>query len=433
MRKIGLIIISTIFCFLPIFAQELQVKTFENVLTDVSASTNIRTDGNGDICSLVKVRLAEENASFEGNIVDDVSFKHGEYWVYMTAGSKNLLVQVKGFLPIDVKFPNYGINALEGKQTYVLTLLSSPKEVEIKQELKIRVVPEDAIVLIDGDVVSLRKGIADVSLPVGSHSYNIAKEGYIKQMGEIRLFPDVPAKLIVELDKNNFSTEGNSTEVTNPSDETRSLLTTQRMADLHNGHVFVDMGLSVKWATCNVGASIPEEFGNYYAWGETEPQDNNIYNWDSYKWCKNGYEYAEYAMTKYCKSSPNGFLGMVDNKDTLEPADDAASVNWGGAWRMPTIKEMDELRKKCKWEWISSNGIWGYKITSKKNGNFIFLPAADHRSNNSNNIDNSWGCYWSSSLGTSNTACELNFYSEKISKADFRYRCNGLSVRAVCP
>ena len=97
-----------------------------------------------------------------------------------------------------------------------------------------------------------------------------------------------------------------------------------------NGHEYVDLGLSVKWATCNVGADSPEEYGYHFAWGETSPK--TTYNWSTYKYC-NG---DEYSMTKYCDDS----FGTVDNKTTLELSDDAARVNWGGKWRMPTRAEI---------------------------------------------------------------------------------------------
>ena len=139
--------------------------------------------------------------------------------------------------------------------------------------------------------------------------------------------------------------------------------------ELHNGHEYVDLGLpsGLKWATCNVGATAPEEYGDYFAWGETETKAT--YDLSNYKWCNGTYE----SMTKYCTNSE---YGIVDNKTTLELSDDAARVNWGGSWRMPTKAEQDELRNtdNCTWEWTTQNGVNGYKVTSKKNGNSIFLP-----------------------------------------------------------
>lgn len=160
----------------------------------------------------------------------------------------------------------------------------------------------------------------------------------------------------------------------------------------YKGHEYVDLGLpsGIKWATCNVGATKPEEHGGYYAWGETEEKSD--YDWSSYKWCKGG----STSMTKYCTT---GSYGTVDNKTVLDLEDDAANVNWGGSWRVPTKSELDELRGNCTWEWITLNGINGYRVTSKTNGNSIFLPAAGCRNGTVTYDINSEGYYWTSTLG----------------------------------
>ncbi len=193
----------------------------------------------------------------------------------------------------------------------------------------------------------------------------------------------------------------------------------------HNGYEYVDLGLSVKWATCNVGASKPWEYGDYYAWGETETKSD--YSWETYKYCKG----TKTSMTKYCKDSK---YGTVDNKTLLDPEDDVAHVKWGGSWRMPTMAEQDELFDKCKWSWTTQNGVKGYKVTSKKNGNSIFLPAAGYRNGSSLNDAGAYGYYWSSSLysGYSNYAYRLYFYSGSVDWNSY-YRYYGQSVRPVCP
>ena len=141
----------------------------------------------------------------------------------------------------------------------------------------------------------------------------------------------------------------------------------------HNGHEWVDLGLpsGLLWATCNVGADTPEGFGDYFAWGETEPKD--YYEWTTYKWCKGTYN----TLTKYCDDSARGLNGFTDGKDTLELEDDAAAVNWEGKWRMPAHFEQYELLKYCTWVETSQNGVNGYLVTGP-NGNSIFLPAAGH-------------------------------------------------------
>ena len=194
---------------------------------------------------------------------------------------------------------------------------------------------------------------------------------------------------------------------------------------LEGGHDFVDLGLSVMWATCNVGATTPEGYGYYFAWGET--RSKNDYTWSTYKYCKGN----SVTMTKYCTS---GSYGTVDNKTVLELEDDAAHVNWGGNWRMPTTAEQDELRSQCTWVWTTINNVKGYKITSKKNGNSIFLPAAGYRSRGNISNVGANGYYLSSSLSTGNSCCVYNlyFYSGNVDW-DSGNRNYGRSVRPVCP
>ena len=194
-----------------------------------------------------------------------------------------------------------------------------------------------------------------------------------------------------------------------------------------NGKDLVDLGLpsGLKWATCNVGATTPEGYGDHFAWGETEPKD--YYDWSSYKY----YNGSSSRLTKYCLLSD---FGTVDNKTTLELTDDAARVNWGGKWRMPTKAEQDELinRNNCTWTWTTQNGVKGYKVTSKKNGNSIFLPAAGIRYDDDLSNAGSVGYYWSSSHYVSYYAYRLFFDSRYSSGWDGYYRYLGQSVRAVC-
>ena len=196
-------------------------------------------------------------------------------------------------------------------------------------------------------------------------------------------------------------------------------------APFENGHEYIDLGLSVKWATMNVGANSPEEHGDYFAWGETEPKET--YDWSTYKWC-NG---SHYSLTKYNTDSS---YGTVDNKTTLELNDDAARANWGGSWRMPTDAEMTELRTNCTWTWTTENGVNGYKVTSKSNGNSIFLPAAGYRGSGDLIDAGSYGGYWSSSLNSDYPihAYVLFFGSGNVDRGSGN-RYYGHSVRPVCP
>ena len=192
-------------------------------------------------------------------------------------------------------------------------------------------------------------------------------------------------------------------------------------------HDYVDLGLpsGTLWATCNVGANSPEEYGNYFAWGETEPKSD--YSWSTYKYFKS----PEEIITKYCTSNDEG---IVDNKTELEPSDDAAAVNWGSNWQIPSLEQFFELiNSSCTTTtWTTTNGVKGWKITSKSNGNSIFLPAAGYRDDTSLNDAGRYGDYWSRSLNTSNNygAYDLGFYSRNIFTGNHnRYR--GYSVRPV--
>ena len=201
----------------------------------------------------------------------------------------------------------------------------------------------------------------------------------------------------------------------------------QVISGTENGHEWVDLGLpsGLKWATCNIGATAPEGYGHYFAWGETNPKDN--YNLGTYKYCNGSPD----ALTKYNTKTT---FGTVDNKTILELTDDAAFVNWGGKWRMHTKAEHDELIKNCTWTWTIQDGVKGYKVASRTNENSIFLPAAGHRFGTSVYDVGSVGYYWSSSLNESNPGYAYGLY---INSGDVGWssgnRYRGNTVRAVCP
>lgn len=196
----------------------------------------------------------------------------------------------------------------------------------------------------------------------------------------------------------------------------------------HAGHEWVDLGLSVKWATCNVGASSPEDYGSYFAWGETSPK--NVYTWENLKYRTEGDSYQKVKFSKYVASSGNG---LVDNKNRLDMNDDTAQANWGGSWRMPTRAEQDELMEKCTWTWNTQGGHDGYRVTSKSNGNSVFLPAAGYRYEANLYRAGSNGYYWSSSLSTSINYHAYNLFFGLGNPNWYVSRCRGQSVRPVCP
>ena len=189
---------------------------------------------------------------------------------------------------------------------------------------------------------------------------------------------------------------------------------------------YVDLGLSVKWATFNVGATKPEEYGDHFAWGEIAPK--NKYDWTTYKWCNGDSD----KLTKYCSMSSHWDSSVsMDYKTELDLEDDAASANWGGDWRMPTDAELAELRERCSWTWTTQNGVNGMLVTAE-NGNAIFLPAAGWRSGTDLNGVGSCGYCRSSSLTTEGTsdAWAISFSSGGFGRGCFG-RLDGFSVRPV--
>ena len=184
------------------------------------------------------------------------------------------------------------------------------------------------------------------------------------------------------------------------------------------GHGYVDLGLSVKWATQNVGANSPSDYGSYYTWGETETKSS--YDWSNCFDCldNTGDSWGTYK---------------IGGKTSISPTSghDTARENWGGSWRMPTIAEFEELCNKCTWTWTSQGGHNGHKVTGP-NGNSIFLPAAGQRGGTSTSCVAEIGYYWSSTLSSSGSvyACNLYFYSSIHNTCDY-YRSYGKCVRPV--
>ena len=159
---------------------------------------------------------------------------------------------------------------------------------------------------------------------------------------------------------------------------------------------WVDLGLpsGTLWATCNVGANTPEEYGNYFAWGETKQKER--FDWATYKYCRG----TDYTLTKYCTYSDYGYDGFTDGLTELLPEDDAATANWGSEWQMPSIGQMEELfdPNYTTVETVTQNEVSGFKITSLINGNSIFLPVTGDWIGDSWRPDLSSGIYWSRSL-----------------------------------
>ena len=213
-------------------------------------------------------------------------------------------------------------------------------------------------------------------------------------------------------------------------DLVKTITCSQAGVPFANGYRYIDLGLpsGLKWANCNVGAESPADDGQYFAWGETAEKDD--YTWETYNLGTYYYTSAEpdYGMTKY---------NNTDGITTLEEGDDPATVTWGKKWRTPTFDEIKELLDNCSWNWgtkKNSGGaiVTGIYVTSKINGNNIFLPAAGYRSNTELLLVGTRGYYWSSSHLASYPV-NAYYFSFDSNYHDWSngYRCYGYSVRAV--
>ena len=190
----------------------------------------------------------------------------------------------------------------------------------------------------------------------------------------------------------------------------------------NSDHDYVDLGLPSGrlWATCNVGAETPEEYGYYFAWGETQPKE--YYDWNTYQYCNGYYN----TLTKYCNNPYYGYNGFTDNLTTLLPEDDAATTNWGLDWRMPTGEEWQELIENTTSTWTTQNGIGGRLFTSS-NGNSMFLPAAGNYWEYPGDMCD----YWSSTLDPDNPSNAWNYSFDMAYISEDGNRFAGLSVRPV--
>ena len=396
MKKILLVIFALI--SLNAFSQ-LQVKegSFKYLPGGVIEDKETYTDGNESPMALIKIsteNIPEQERMrlvFTGNRETQILKvpKTGQMWIYISAEAATF---------IDIKHPDYGtykyylpeklceyckyemvlqyVNAVPEMKTGVLIVVSEPLEADVYIDGKY-----------SGKTV---KVITDIS--VGTHELEISKQGHysVKKTVAIAAGETVNINETLQIKK----------EISISTDQSGD-------KQEHNGHEYVDLGLSVKWATCNVGASSPEEYGNYYAWGETRTKST----------------YTESNSKTYHKS-------INDIKGNSKY--DAARANWGRDWRMPTKSEMQELIDKCIWTWTTQNGVNGYKVTSKTNGNYIFLPAAGDRDGSSLYYAGGRGYYWSSSPneGSSYSAVSLYFFSG--SRYTYYYgRDYGQSVRPV--
>ena len=213
----------------------------------------------------------------------------------------------------------------------------------------------------------------------------------------------------------------------------------QSSLEVGKNQAYVDLGLSVKWAKCNIGARRPVDEGSYFAWGEVNAKET--YTWANYKWCKGTPE----TLTKYCTHTEYGILdtirdkkGKLDTVLVLRPEDDAATANWGEQWRMPTQEEMQELLDSCNWEPWTKFGVFGFSITAKNEiyKDTLFLPFAGVMITDSTTYLDVNSYYWSSTLLKSSprNAYSLSYTAYQTGELSVKPwdRCNGRSIRPVC-
>ena len=286
--------------------------------------------------------------------------------------------------------------------------------------------PADMHISAGGDVVTFSSGSSSVDIPLGS-ALVVTFRGKKGDVNEDRTVDVADIATIIDI-------------MAGGGDEAPSTDKAPAAA------VAVDLGLpsGTKWANMNIGAEKPEDFGLYFAWGETQGytadiSDGRRFDWANYKWMSEGqsswqwvskYQVAD-GKTEGCWYDADGnFVG--DGLSTLDLTDDAAHANWGGKWVMPTYEDMRELLDNTTSEWTTLNGVKGRTFTSKTNGNAIFIPAACYRYGNLLYNQDSGGTYWSSTVDTSNSGNVyfLNFYAEDAITFNFA-RFYGRSVRAV--
>ena len=263
--------------------------------------------------------------------------------------------------------------------------------------------PTDAEVYVDGKLLGKSPNLF-TKVFVGSHELKVVKEGYASHTEKFTISENQQSSVSGKLERS----------VGNGSLSSHSSVVTGTI----NGYDYVDLGLSVKWATKNVGADSPSDYGDYFAWGETEPKSS--YDWSNCFDClnKKGTKWGTYKLGGKRSISPTS-------------GHDTARANWGGSWRMPTDAEFEELCNKCTWTWTSQGGHNGYKVTGP-NGKSIFLPVAGCRGGPFRFGEGEGGLYWSSALSSSDSYnARLLYFSSSSRYSIDDNRSYGRSVRPV--
>lgn len=283
--------------------------------------------------------------------------------------------------------------------TVTIRMEELSKSVSIKQ-------PANLDIILPTQSYEMTSAAGTIEVTVQSNvQYSVTTSAtWIKQIGTKGLVTD---KLTFTVEENKTYENRNASITISGSGLSKSI-TVQQEGKKPVPEGAIDLGLSVYWATCNIGTSVSENNGIYYAWGEVETKRD--YTWSYYKWCNTGM----FSLTEY---NSDRSMGEVNNKTQLEREDDVASVKLGERWRMPTAEEWTELKDNCSWSIITQNGVTGYKVISNINDNSIFLPPAGFKRGTKLEYSTFMGCYWSSSRdeSLSDTARAFTFYtSQKI-------------------
>ena len=421
--------------------EELYARTASVIIVAGSLSETITvTQQGGKMLTLSQTEYTISESGGKVYIDTESNFKYevsvDADWVQEASNTSRAMS--KSTIALNV-LPNEYYDSREAKIT-----LSDPSS-EVRKTLTIIQSQKNAIVLAKNNYEIDKEG-GEISFEVGANvDYEIeVGDSWVSHKASRAL----SYKNVTFVVSPNPKAEERETTIslTNKKLDKEQVIRIKQMAGVSGtigGHDYVDLGLpsGIKWATCNVGASSPGDEGNYYAWGETTPKSS--YDWGSYKWGRESYIYKYFAYPSPIIDGVYYVSGTQDGRSVLEPCDDAASVNWGSPWRMPTDDEINELVYECTWTSSSWGHKPGHKVTGP-NGNSIFLPNAGYYESeygyNHSSLFGLYGYYWSSTLSKTIPNSAYYFLCQRgnafVSDHGYRlygYRASGLSVRAVCP
>lgn len=405
MKKLFLILL--VFISSNVLSQSDTFKVKEGSFHHVQGCVTIPARYDINDLPMAVIKIIPENINeqdrtklfFEGNLAMDfeVEQKVGETWVYVTAKAVTFL---------RIKHPDFGVTEynvpieIEPNQCYEMVLQNTANG-QNNNFIAINSDPSGAEIYLDGKHYGQTPNMI-TEIEIGEYELKLEKEGYNTLTKNI-VFGNENLRLneILEMVQKQQEHQQSYSKQYGDGDEEQYYVYTV------NGYEFVDLGLpsGVKWATCNIGAESPNEYGNYYAWGETKTKSN----------------YSSGSVT-YGKK-----IGDISGRTRY----DAAASSMGAPWRMPTKNDFDELKEYCVWEWASMGGKKGFKVTGP-NDEYIFLPAAGYKRGSSLGYANQYGYYWCSEPHGEfgDNAYDLYFNGNNV-KLHWNNRNYGLTIRPV--